>query len=425
MPADRLPVAHADSVVSSARPATHFPELESLRGIAILLVFFFHADGVLTPPHGGIVEPLWLAFLRAGHVGVDLFFILSGFLLGRPFLAAAASGRMPSLRRYAQRRTLRILPLYWVAVLVATLLVARNWEDLRHGIPYLFFLNSFAGGAQPMFPFSIPWWSLATEVQFYVVLPLLPLLLMSRRGRIIGVGLLAAYAVAFVGLDRGWWRMQSIDGYVLLHASVFGCGPLFLLGISAAALHLHYGEAIRARLASIPWMRAGGADALLVATWVGIAYVLQWAAFLGFPEAERASNHFYHTVAGILLTAVLLALLLAPLRLKALWSNRLLGTVGVLSYSLYLVHVPILSAALKPPNGAASSGWTPAHMAAVIGLLLLCLGISAITYRLIERPFLSQKQRLGSADGDATPLPATRDAQTAQPGAPGPRRSLN
>lgn len=403
-------------MVLNARSATYFPELESLRGIAILLVFFFHADGLLTPGHAaGIVEPPWFGFLRAGHIGVDLFFILSGFLLGRPFLAAAAAGRMPSLRRYAERRALRILPLYWAAVLVATILTARTLWDLRLGIPYLFFLNSFAGGAEAIYPYSIPWWSLATEAQFYVLLPLLPLLLRSRRARIAGLALLAAYALAYVGLDRGWWHMGSIDGQILLRSSVFGRGPLFLLGIAAAAVHLHYGEAIRARLASIRWVRAGGADALVLAACVALAYVLQWAAFLGFPEAEHGSNHLYHTVAGVFLTAVVLALLLAPLRLQALWSNRLLGAIGVLSYSLYLVHLPIMAAVLQQPKDAPSPGWTAAHLGIVLGLLLLCLGISAITYRLVEQPFLARKQRLGPPDGGATTLPAGRGTQAQPP----------
>jgi peptidoglycan/LPS O-acetylase OafA/YrhL len=90
------------------------PELESVRGIAILLVFAFHVDGFVRFPFSVAPSvPLSLAFVHAGFTGVDLFFVLSAFLLSLPFLAEGAGGRRVVVREYALRRALRILPLYY------------------------------------------------------------------------------------------------------------------------------------------------------------------------------------------------------------------------------------------------------------------------------------------------------------------------
>jgi len=103
--------------------ATLIPEIESLRGIAITLVFLLHADAwvrLRTPGDpGNLVSPLH-AFMLAGHTGVSLFFVISGFLLGRPFIAEAAGGRHVAVPAYYRRRALRILPVYWAAVAVGS-----------------------------------------------------------------------------------------------------------------------------------------------------------------------------------------------------------------------------------------------------------------------------------------------------------------
>ena len=126
-----------------------------------------------------LFPPLGLAtlagYLRAGNVGVDLFFVLSGFLLALPYLADIEGGRRVSVGRYFERRALRILPAYYLAVAVVAAVSAHRPADLLAGVPWLLFLQSFLNLAPPLLPYSIPWWSLATEVQFYLALPMKPL----------------------------------------------------------------------------------------------------------------------------------------------------------------------------------------------------------------------------------------------------------
>ncbi|TMA37498.1 MAG: acyltransferase, partial [Deltaproteobacteria bacterium] len=193
----------------------------------MLLVLTFHIDANLHAPFGPPTSavPLWLAFVRAGHSGVDLFFVLSSFLLSLPFFTAAAQGRRLNTRGYFARRALRILPLYYSAVAVGTVVCARGPGDLTRGLPYLLFLNALA---TPLTPWSAVWWSLCTEAQFYLLLPLLSPCLRSRTGRVWGLVALAAYAAVYSAFFAGVFRMPTNYMAAWLGMSLFGRAPQFL-----------------------------------------------------------------------------------------------------------------------------------------------------------------------------------------------------
>ena len=121
------------------------------------------------------------------------------------------------------------------------------------------------------------------------------------------------------------------------------------------------------------------------------------AASSGFWVVETPPLHAWHLVEGSLWTTVLLLILLAPLRLKRALSNRLLSTLGILSYSLYLIHYPVLRSSIDKMrlSGLSSlEGWSGPAVAMVAVLCIACVALSSLTYRLIERPFLLRKERL-------------------------------
>jgi peptidoglycan/LPS O-acetylase OafA/YrhL len=399
--APELPHPAAASVVHPRRPVgvatsvAYLPELESLRGWAMLLVLVFHVDGFVRNPFvqtSGEVVPPWLAFVRAGHTGVSLFFVLSAFLLSLPFFAAARTGRSLSLRRYAARRALRILPLYYAAVVAGALLHAGTLAGLAAALPYFLCLNMLA---TPLLPYSSVWWSLMTEVQFYLTLPLLWLSLRRRAARWITVALLAVYAVAYGAFLAGRLRLPSFEAVAWLGLSLFGRAPIFLTGIAAAAWYAGNGRTTAERWAARPWLRRGGADMLLWATLLAQAVVLQWVVFVGYNVANSPPRLVFHAVEGGLWACVVLLLLIAPLHSKALLCNRWLSTLGVLSYSVYIVHVPLLLLSLNAMRHAGItglSGWNARTGIVAPLLVAACIAVSALTYRFIEQPFLIRKE---------------------------------
>jgi peptidoglycan/LPS O-acetylase OafA/YrhL len=365
---------------------SHLPELDSLRGLAIALVVLYHVDYLVegTPKASQVSLP-W-AFIAAGHSGVTLFFVLSGFLLSRPFLADG--GRQPvSLGDFFSHRCLRILPMYWLTVSVATVLSASSAAQLVRGIPYLVFLNGF-GLHHPLFPYSAAWWSLATEVQFYLLLPLLAQCFRPGR-RTIGwlcvVGLVGLY-LSFVFRLFG---STSIVGQIVLATSIIGRGPVFLEGMAAAWLFQRLGPCAAGD--GMWWGRMPLADGILLCLVILLALLLRWAAFQGFWAAE--SFQPWHIAEGAAWAGIMLLLVRHPLRCKALLVNPGTAELGMISYSLFLIHFPLLFFLLSGLLGTrVQGGWSKELCVVLLPVLAVCVGISSATYRLIERPFLKWRR---------------------------------
>ena len=382
-------------------------EVECLRGLAISLVVVHHAVGLVNgnePPTWVLPRPVE-AVVLGGSTGVSLFFVLSGFLLSRPFLAEAWGG--PRVRRlaYAARRILRIMPLYVLAVLVAVLVTSQRPEQMWRAVPYLLFLNAWSNAAAHIWPHSDPWWSLATEAQFYVLLPLLPLALCSPRGRRVGFAVLLGYAALFVALARWWMRPPSLAATLALAQSVVGRAPLFLTGIAAAVLYERCGPAVRRWVArrGTPARLAG--DAILVLALASLLALLEWVMRDGYLVRESAWPT-WHVLEGLLWAGVVLTLMLIPGFLKPLLVNRGWGFLGVISYSLYLVHLPLLWYGRRAVNrvhpGAFSwlpggpPGWTRQAVVATAALILVAVVAAAFSYVAIERPVMRLKRYVAS-----------------------------
>lgn len=394
-------VSQTTNSTSFARPAgirasaSYFPELESLRGWAILLVFLFHADGVVTGYEriGTMVSPA-LAFMTAGHTGVTLFFVLSAFLLSRPFLEEGRGRRRVDLRNFFRRRILRIMPLYATAIVVAVTLSYDDPSALIDGFYALFFMNSFTGTANSLMPYSAVWWSLATEIQFYLVLPMLGLTLRTRMGRWIGLITLIVWAIAYAILATDP-SLLSTGVRFRLGLSILGRAPAFLGGIAAAWFVLHYGDRLRSAMHKQAWLRNGGSDLLLLVVLYPLGLLLQKVTARGFILSE-IKMPAWHVGESLLWTAVVLLVVLAPLRTRAVVANRFMGILGLLSYSLYLIHEPVLFPVLIRIRGNGVPIAVDLILRGMVfaAVFALCVAISAVTYRVIERPFLLRKAKI-------------------------------
>lgn len=327
--------------VPAAAPA---PErlgyIDGLRAVAALSVFAYHA-WLYLPGHAGRDTP-WGRVLLMGAHGVDLFFVISGFCLAYPYLARLRRDGTyrfdgPS---YAARRFLRILPPYYAAIVLLAIaypLLGVHSSGLAPAAlaEQFLFLDRHQSFLTPVF------WTLAVEFRWYFAFPFL-LYAYARAPRAVGVLGVAAYLL-FYGT-----RDAVVD---------LGTLPAFLLGIWAADLEISQSPLRRYALA------------------VGIPCAF---ASLGFASGEQ----FYavHPVGVVAAFALVVAAGALP-ALRGALSFLPMRTIGLASYSIYLLHDPVLDYCEKLRD-------VPVAPAA-----LLALVVSFAFFACFERPFLSGRLR--------------------------------
>ena len=213
-------------------------------------------------------------------------------------------------------------------------------------------------------------------------------------GRMIGVAVLLVWAIAYAVLASDP-SLLSGGARFRLNLSLPGRTPAFLFGITAAWIVLHYGEQIRSTLRKQAWLRNGGPDLLLLGSLFALGLLLQKVTYRGFiPSAITMPA--WHLAESLLWTTVLLLVVLAPLRMRSVISNRVMGILGLLSYSLYLIHEPVVFFGLGPllQRGVPLDIDVLLRIAAFAIVFTICVALSVVTYRLIERPFLVRKARI-------------------------------
>ncbi|MEE4145291.1 MAG: acyltransferase [Halieaceae bacterium] len=367
--------------------STYIFELECIRGLAIALVFLFHCYGisVVSPPPGH--SPA-MSFIVSGNTGVTLFFVLSGFLLGQPWLRSFIDSTVPPphLWSFYAARGLRVIPLYYAAV-AFSVLMSGNWLA---GLQAMLF--GFVGF--DIFPYSVVWWTLSTEVQFYLLLPLTFLLWLSGKpGKILLLAILGLWLYFYVS-RVAMNPLPDRNLSYLLAKSIFGRLPAFLAGLLAGYVYLVSKQWLALRENTLP-VRLGGI-AITSSAVILLAVVLKRAADMGDRTAEQIW-HIHHTYEAVLWAVLILSLLLCKLPGKQLLVNRPMAITGKLSYSIYLNHVPILFYMIYASR---ESMGVENYQASIWFYLMPALGFAAslgmayVSYRLIELPFLQVKRKL-------------------------------
>lgn len=332
-------------------------EIDGLRAVAVLPVILFHAG---MPGFGG------------GFVGVDIFFVISGFLITGILIDELQRGDWSILRFY-ERRARRILPALFV-VSMACLPFAWRWmaapefeEFSKSLIAVALFVSNiwfwrsddyFASAAElkPL----LHTWSLAVEEQFYLVFPLL-LLILWRFGRRASVISLAGLAVASLLLAEWGSRNAPMANFYLAPAR----GWELLTGSLCAFV-----VARRGLRQSDPLAYAG----------------LAMIAFAVFGYDETIPTPSLYLLVPVLGTALVLLFAGGTGRAARLLSARALVAVGLISYSLYLWHQPLFAFARIRSIGTPSP-WLMA------GLVVLCFALAWATWRFVEQPFRGRAGR--------------------------------
>ena len=374
-------------LVPGERPGPlHFPQLDGLRGIAALAVLVFHGWSLSGWTLRASDGPLLVAgnrLLSLGWSGVDVFFTLSAFLLSLPFVEAARAGRpAPAPGAYYARRAWRILPAYWVQLLLLGVLFTATplapWPLLAHAGLWLNI------GSEPVRPLVGVWWTLPVEAGFYLLLPLLALLLRPRRWPWLLLLVLAAWAYRYQVLSAGLPR-----GLVVAWADHLpGRIDQFVIGMLGAYAWVHAGLAQR--------LAARGRQELLALAGLAVLALLAALPFwLGARAGPAPSPHpgllAWHGAVSAGLLALLWVAAAGGSRTLGWLGSRPLRFLGAISYSLYLWHYPLMLAA-RPHLGLLPAGPSRPFLF-LLAMLPVCLVAAWLSWRLVERPAMARARR--------------------------------
>ena len=347
--------------------------LDGLRGLAALSVFVFH---VWSHPLGDPSTQSrdgFLAFVGSElHLGLLLFFVLSGFLLYRGFAGKIREEGKPDLRRYLKRRAARILPAYYVAILGSiALLWGSNIPGLTLPPPgdlplFAVFAQNYSTDAHQTL--DGPTWTLCVEVGFYLLLPLLAVALLRLRA---GLGF-QALAIAALGAFGLLWSLGCyLAGADLIWQKMLPVWlPYFAFGMGVALWHEYSAE--DRRLSSRATALGVGA---------GLGLVVANAIF----KAQGINSTFAHVVGDLPAGAgfaLLVAMALVGAGAATVWMRlRWLAGLGIVSYGFYLWHMPLILflRELHPAGGFI----TTLALSAPLALLL-----AVLSWRLVEQPAL-------------------------------------
>ena len=397
------PAAVVDADAPGRLPRHDLPLLDGLRALAALMVLVTHVGfqtgTTATGALGAVVARL--------DLGVALFFALSGFLLVRPWLAAAAAGSAPpSVRGYLQRRAVRILPAYWVVLVVALCTTAAG-AGLRAAAVNAALLQVYpptllAGLTQT--------WSLSTEVAFYLVLPLLAAPMARAAVTAAGRRRVVAWLATACGLAWLWTALAA--AHVLpAWSGTWLPGHLdwFAVGLGLALAETRLRDRPHGRAAQVAAELAAHPGTLLV-----FAAALFWVACtpLGGPAALAATapataalkEAAYAVVAGALLV-VAAAVDQTRGPVAALLGRREIQAFGRISYGVFLWHLLVLAGVFAVLDRAVfTGGFWPVLVLTLAGTIV----VATVSWVLLEAPLLRIVHRRRSARVPTPPPPPAR-----------------
>ena len=357
----------------------HWPAFDGLRAFAVLAVMSFHVH--------------YPTFLKGGYTGVDVFFVLSGFLITSLLMSEHDRFAGINYTKFYARRALRLFPALAVVILVVLVLVLADSHlaNFRHatltGLPFVvLYIGNWAsafGTVLTLGLLSITW-TLAIEEQFYLLWPLGLSALLRRMNRtriahiLIGVAVLemvGRLVLSYAGVSTEWLQYSTVthsDG--------------LLMGSALALLWSSGGE-----WKAWPTLKK-------LSTPIGIGAVAVLAVVLVFGDPKLHLAFFWIALAVLATTALLISLIAQPASpLNKLLSVRPLQWIGKRSYGFYLWHFPILGVVFSLHLPVAHRHTT--HFLLVFGATFVIAGLS---YRIIERPFLNRKTRFAMVNPDAS-----------------------
>lgn len=343
--------------------------LDALRAVAALSVFFYHIRELANARLGD--------FLWFGWIGVDLFFVLSGFFIG----IAVMAPQEWKPRSFLQRRIRRIVPAFYVSLFVIIFLInsyilvqSAGWEVLLHHLLMVHTLFKDSSGA-----INGVYWTLGVEFYFYLLMLLsAPLLRSKWRWLLLSIWFVVCYGWRFWVIRYG--PDNAFDRFFIA-SQLPGMLDLFAIGIVLAWVATRRNWLERASLhyrwAAPLFLIAGSALFTLC--------LLQLETFSGFFWFHNYAVIGWRTLLGLSFALLIIALIL--LNESGIFRTGLKVTgiayLGKISYSIYLYHIPIIVSLHRAEvPGFPTTNWKMAFMMGVMTLL-----VAMVSYHLVEEPF--------------------------------------
>jgi peptidoglycan/LPS O-acetylase OafA/YrhL len=395
-------------IESGAAPpavAQRFPCIDGLRAIAALAVVLYH-----TVIHYNLTTSeyaTWEWINRLGNFGVSTFFLISGFVLYRPYVLANFQNRpSPALGPFWKRRFLRIFPAYWVALTAAWILGYASIPDANTFFTGYGLLQNYRTGFT-LFGLGVEW-TLVIEVSFYLALPFIAMALRAAagehttlerklRGQLAGLAVLYLVAMAtrvwslwFLHAPAksygAWFPLGQVTSWLVGYLDWFALGMLFAVGSAwlACGRRLPRIAELLARYPAVCW--------LLMAESYWVALNLNLPASV-FDPVTRIQSFGVAFVYGVVAFLLLYPAVFGPQDeglIRRFLRSRPMHALGTISYGIYLWHLIFVYSVERWTR----HGSVPENLFVWLAIIVPCtLAAATLSYHLVEKPLIRWSHR--------------------------------
>lgn len=368
----------------SSAAATPIPALDGLRAVAVLTVMLFHA-WYKGPALAEDPREITRSLMWSGHTAVQLFFVLSAFLLFIPYAQWLLGARpAPTALGFYRRRALRVGPAFWISLCILVLAGPLTLPRLGHAGAHAFFVFNFIPGSSSQF--NDVYWTMAVEVQFYALLPLIARAVQAAARRLGVPVALAALAVG--GLAVSMASAWIAHRYTPLGVVWYGLAGQYSLTLWMSAFAAGMIASVVFVALNRPATGASRNHTTRAAGTATATVLLVCAVLLLVPPLRRVPLLTGNDglAFGWAFAVMIPGMVLGPRWLRRPLEWRPVRFVGSISYSLYIWHM-VVFAQIAPHL----SGLSTASERVVVGFVAeaaLCIPIAFVSYQLTERPFI-------------------------------------
>ena len=404
------------------RPVHNFKAIDGIRAIAVLWVIIFHIwifqHNSYPELLGQVAQNPFLVWITKGDLGVDLFFVISGFLIGTILFKEYKRTQTLNFKSFYVRRFLRLFPVYFFSMIIALYFLhgagAEKWITAWSNLLYV---NNY------VFKSYMGWtWSLAIEEQFYIVIPFLIVFLFPKFRKkwilfsvlaIIPVLLTYYYSVHIFNFEIPYkreifgdeWQEWFWGYYMLTHLRYGG----LLSGVIAAYIHVNYREKVvsffqNKKVLANFWIFLSLASLAIISSLsLGQAAPVEESIFYELPKKFVVCYEVIHReVFSYAVVFIMMACLYSKSKIispvNTFLSAKIFYPIAKISYSIYLFHVMFMEWLFPIISEYAKDSFTSLEIVIINGIISLIVSIlvAALMVILIEEPFNTLKNKLTS-----------------------------